>query len=82
MTFAKFLTALLMTLCLFGTTNAQYGSESITAYDAPTQISLCNKCDGHRFCYPCEGTGLYGSDPCAICAGSGTCYYCAGTGRL
>lgn len=45
-------------------------------------VYTCNKCDGARSCYPCNGTGSYLGHSCAICTGTGVCYYCSGTGRL
>lgn len=55
--------------------------EAQTYFSAPA-MKLCNKCEGHRFCASCNGTGTYSQNPCAICSGSGQCYYCDGTGRL
>jgi len=76
----KLALALMTILTVFGLTSPQ-GSAQTSAF-GPQPAPLCNKCSGSRFCYPCDGTGFYYDDPCAICSGSGRCYYCSGTGRL
>lgn len=82
MTFIKSILTALIALSLFTATAAQMGAQTNPYGNAPTAIQLCNKCEGHRFCSSCEGTGRYAQDPCAICSGSGICYYCEGTGRF